>query len=156
MVDIGEKAPHFVLYDTNKDLMALSDYRGKPLIILFFPMAFSGTCTDEMNKMQDMIKDIASLDAQVIGISVDSVHVLEEFKKKNGYEFDFLSDFNKDITRSYGVLCTDFTYGMKGVPQRAVFILDYDGKLVYKEVLDDAGNLPNFEQIQNTLKVLKK
>lgn len=156
MVELGDKAPHFTLYDSDEEMRSLSDFSGKPLIILFFPLAFSSVCTEEMNKMQGMISDINSLDAQVIGISVDSIYTLAEFKKKYGYEFPLLSDYNKDVSRSYGALCAEYAYGMKGVTKRASFVADSKLKIAYKEILENPDNLPNFENIQATLKKLKK
>lgn len=156
MVEIGNIAPQFTLYNTQKEVETLSDYEGKAVIILFFPMAFSAECTDEMNKVQEMISDINELDADVIGISVDSPYVLEEFKKKNGYEFPLLSDYNSEVSRAYGALHAEFAFGMKNVSKRAVFVVSPERKIAYKEVLDDPSNLPNFEKIQDTLKSFKK
>ncbi len=155
MVDIGERAPQFSLYDTEKQLRSLGDFEGEPVVLLFFPCAFSDVCTDEMNQMQKMIQDINSLDAQVIGISTDSVHTLAEFKKKYGYDFPFLSDYNKDVSRAYGVLDNNFTYGMHGVSRRAVFVLNAEGYIVYEEIMDDQSILPSFEGIQASLKKIK-
>lgn len=155
MVEIGERAPHFTLYDTDGKLWSLEEFKGDALIILFFPCAFSQYCTQEMNEMQNLLEDIVRLNAEVIGISTDSVFTLAEFKRKHKYKFPFLSDYNKDTARAYGVLYAEFHYGMKGVSQRAVFVLDGQDRVVHKEVMEDPAELPNFEKIQIALKKTK-
>lgn len=155
MVEVGEKAPHFALYDTEGSLRMRSDFKDESLILLFFPLAFSEVCTQEMNRMQELIKDINSLDARVVGISTDSVYALAEFKKRYKYEFDFLSDYNKETSRAYGALYSEFVYGMKGVSRRAVFVMDPKGVIIHEEIMDDPGELPNFEAIQTSLKQVK-
>jgi peroxiredoxin len=91
-----------------------------------------------------------SLDANVIGISVDSFFTLKAFKQMNNIPFPLLSDFNKSVSKEYGVLNNDF-YGMVGVAKRAAFVIDKDMKILYQEVMDDAGNMPDFNAIHNAL-----
>lgn len=150
----GEKAPDFSLYSSEKEKVSLSDYRGKNVVILFFPLAFTGVCTAELCSVRDEIKDYESLDAEVLGISIDTVMVLDKFKQEQGYNFKLLSDFNKEVCRSYDSYYDEFVLGMRGVAKRSAFVIDKDGVIQYAEVLDNAGEQPDFEAVKNTLKDL--
>lgn len=152
MTDI--EAPDFALLDTEGERVRLSDYRGdKNVVLLFFPLAFTSTCTAEMCTMRDNMKMYKALDAKVIAISVDSFFTLKEFKKSENLNFTLLSDFNKNVSRQYNVLYDDF-YGMEGVSKRAAFVIDKKGTIVYSEVLGDAGQVPYFDAIQQSLSEL--
>jgi peroxiredoxin len=147
----GKRAPNFTLQNTEGEHVTLSEIIGSDnIILLFFPLAFSPTCTDEMCKMRDDMKLYRSLNAKIIGISVDSFFTLKEFKRAKNLNFTLLSDFNKGASRKYHVLYDEF-FGMKGVSKRAVFIINEEGSIVYEEVLDNAGNLPDFASIQEVL-----
>ena len=149
--EINSKAPNFTLQNTKGDKVTLSDFQGRAnVVLLFFPVAFSSTCTKELCTARDNMKFYDSLDAQVIGISVDSFFCLREFKKSENLNFTLLSDFNKEISAEYNVLYDDF-YGMKGVSKRASFVIDKQGNIQFKEILEDASELPNFKQIQKVL-----
>jgi len=148
---IGDKAPDFVLFDTNKQQVKLSDYRGKKVVLLFFPFAFSSVCTAELCGVRDNFAQYEGLGAQPIGISVDSLYTLARFRKDEMLTFPLLSDFNKHVSASYGVLYDTFNYGMKGVSKRAAFVIDAPGVIRHIEILDDAGQQPNFETIQKVL-----
>ena len=150
----GDKAPEFNLFSTEKNEVKLSDYKGKNLVILFFPLAFTGVCTTELCNIRDNYNKYESLDAEVIGISVDSLFVLEQFKKAENYNFKLLSDFNKEASRSYGALYDQFVLGMKGVSKRSAFVVDKDGIIQYAEVLEDAGEQPDYSAIQESLEAL--
>lgn len=154
MLSIGDKAPDFSLYSTEKKEVALEDYRGKNLVILFFPLAFTGVCTAELCSVRDNYSKYESLDAEVIGISVDSLFTLEQFKQAENYNFTLLSDFNKEASRSYGSLYDQFVLGMKGVSKRSAFVVDKTGIIKYVEVLEDAGKQPNFTAIEEALQNL--
>ena len=148
---IDTKAPSFTLQNTDGDSVTLSSLRGdKNVVLLFFPLAFTGTCTKELCTTRDNMKLYNSLDAEVIAISVDSFFTLDEFKKSQNLNFTLLSDFNRDAAEKYDVLYDDF-YGMQGVAKRAAFVIDKEGVIQYEEILDDASNLPNFKKIQETL-----
>ena len=148
---VGSEAPDFTLQNTEGDKVQLSDYRGKSnVVILFFPLAFSSTCTEELCTMRDNMKLYNELDASVIGISVDSFFTLDQFKKSQNLNFTLLSDFNKEVSQNYQALYDDF-YGMKGVSKRAAFVVNREGKVIYGEVLEDAGKLPDFDAIRNML-----
>lgn len=151
-LNIGDKAPEFSLQNTEGKYIRLSDYESKRnVLLLFFPLAFTSTCTAELCTTRDNLKIYESLNAEVLGISsADSFHVLKEFKKAQNLNFQLLSDFNRDAAKSYGTLYEDF-FGMKGVSKRSSFIIDKQGRIVYREILDNASNLPDFERIIKNL-----
>lgn len=146
-----KKAPHFSLYDDQKNLVSLSDFEGKTVVLLFFPLAFTGVCTKELCSVRDEFGDYQALNAQVLGISVDSLFSLAQFKEAQQLNFPLLSDFNKEMSTAYNCLYADFVLGMKGVSKRAAFVLNKDGEIIYEEILEDAGQIPNFEKIKETL-----
>jgi peroxiredoxin len=92
-----------------------------------------------------------NIDAQVLGISVDSLYTLAKFKEEQGFNFPLLSDFNKEVSKSYNALYDEFSYNMKGVSKRASFVIDRQGKIQYAQILEKAGDFPDFEAIQSTL-----
>lgn len=151
---VGDKAPNFTLRDTEKAEVSLSDYRGKNVLVLFFPLAFTGVCTDELCSIRDEKAEYDDLNVDVLAISVDSIFTLGKFKEEQKYNFPLLSDFNKDVARAYGSLYEDFVLGMKGVAKRSAFLVDLNGTIRYSEVLESAGDLPNFDKIKETLKTL--
>jgi len=151
IINKGDKAPNFTLRDTQKQEVSLSDYEGKKLVILFFPLAFTGLCTEELCGVRDDSEEYNNLDAEIVGISVDSLFVLERFKAENNYNFTLLSDFNKEASRAYGTLYENFVLDMKGVSKRAAFVVDQKGTIRYAEVLENAGELPNFKAIKEVL-----
>lgn len=153
-VKVGEKAPEFTLHNTEKKEVSLSDYRGKNVVLLFFPLAFTSVCTDELCHMRDNLSAYEKLDAEVLAVSVDSPFTLEKFREEQNLNFSLLSDFNKEVSRNYGALYEDFVFGMKGVSKRSAFVIDKEGQVRYAEVLDNAGDLPNFEAVKETLGAL--
>ena len=150
-VQVNDKAPAFTLFSDAKSEVSLADYEGRNLLVLFFPLAFTGVCTEELCSMRDALADYNNMETDVVGISVDSVFTLEKFKQAEGLNFPLLSDFNKDVSRQYGALYEDFVLGMRGVSKRSAFIIDKEGTIRYAEVLDNAGDLPNFVAIKETL-----
>lgn len=146
----GDHAPDFTLKNTEGHDVSLSDFKGKKVLLLFFPLAFSSVCTAELCEVRDQFKQYEQAEAQVLGISVDSFFTLKEFKQAQNLNFQLLSDFNKEAATAYSCLYDDF-YGMKGVSKRAAFIVDEQGKLAYAEVLEQASDLPDFKQIQQVL-----
>ena len=153
-IQVGQVAPEFTLFNTEKDKISLADYKGKNVLILFFPLAFTGVCTNEMCSMRDSLAEYNNIDTEVIGISVDSLFVLGKFKKDNELNFQFLSDFNKEVAKSYGCLYETFVFDMQGVAKRSAFLVDKEGVIRYAEVLEVAGDLPNFNAIQDCIKSL--
>lgn len=147
----GDKAPNFKLYDSDKNEVTLDQFKGKKVVLLFFPLAFTGVCTKEMCTTSEGLDEYQKLDAQVLGISVDSFATLAKFKADNGIQFPLLSDFNREAARAYDCLYDEFVLGMRGVAKRSAFVIDRDGVVRYAEVLENAGDLPNFEAIKKTL-----
>jgi peroxiredoxin len=151
---IGDAAPDFTLRDSDKQEVALHDYKGKNVVILFFPLAFTGTCTTELCSLRDNMNIYNGLNASVLAISVDSLFTLEKFKAEQGYNFPLLSDFNKEVSTAYGSLYENFVLDMKGVSKRSAFVVDKEGVIRYTEILEDATRIPDFDAIQNVLKTL--
>lgn len=152
VLKIGDQAPAFSLYNTEKKQISLADFAGKNLVILFFPLAFTGVCTAELCNTRDNISVYQNVNAEVVAISVDSLFALEQFKNQQNLNFDLLSDFNKETAQAYGSFYENFVLGMNGVAKRSAFVVNPEGKIIYAEVLEDAGQQPNFEAIQAVLK----
>lgn len=150
----GQEAPDFTLYNTEKQKVTLSDYRGKNVLLLFFPQAFTSTCTKELCSTRDNIALYDQANAQVFGISVDSVFTLARYKEDQRLNFPLLSDFNKEASAEYGTLYDTFVLDMKGVSKRSAFVIDKTGIVRYAEVLETASDLPDFAAIQRTLSSL--
>ncbi len=153
-ISIGQSAPDFTLYNTEKNKVSLADFRNKNVVILFFPLAFTGVCTNELCSMRDNLAAYNGMNAEVIGISVDSLFTRDRFKKEHNLNFTLLSDFNKEAAAAYGCLYDSFVFDMLGVAKRSAFVVDGQGNIQYVEVLESAGDLPNFEAIQACLKSL--
>jgi len=150
-VQVGDKSPAFTLVSDEKKEVSLSDFQGQNVVLLFFPLAFTSVCTTELCTIRDDFSSYQDLNAQVLAISVDSPFTLEKFKAEQSLNFPLLSDFNKDVSRAYGALYDDFVMGMKGVSKRAAFVVDGSGTVRYAEVLDNAGDLPNFTSVKSAL-----
>ncbi|MES2779455.1 MAG: redoxin domain-containing protein [Bacteroidota bacterium] len=148
----GDQAPAFKLFNTFKKEVSLEDFKGKNLIVHFFPQAFTGVCTTQLCTVRDAITMYKNDKADVVAISVDSVFTLIKFREDQNLQFDLLSDFNKETSTTYGALHDVFTaFGMKGVSKRAAFVIDATGVIQYAEVLESPGDLPNFAAINETL-----
>lgn len=154
-IQLGELAPSFTLVNAETKEVSLSSYQGKNVVILFFPLAFTGVCTTELCDMRDNLQVYSKLNAEILAISVDSPFTLAKFKAEQNLPFELLSDFNKTTAEAYGALYQDFVLGMKGVAKRSAFVVDKDGVIRYAEVLESAGDLPNFTAIQKTLQGLQ-
>lgn len=152
---IGDTAPEFSLYDSDRTLVHLSDYRGQNVLLLFFPFAFTSTCTQQLCGTRDDLTTFQDLDTKVFGISADSLHALARYKEELGLNFTLLSDFNKETIRAYDAVYETYKYGMKGVPKRAAFLIDAMGKIRYAEVLEDAGKIPDYDAIKNAIRTLQ-
>ena len=150
-LNIGDTAPSFNLFDTEKNPVKLEDYNGKNLVVLFFPAAFTSVCTTELCSMRDNIGDYNTLNTDVVAISVDTPFTLGKFKEEQNLNFPLLSDFNKEVSKAYGAQYDEFVLGLKGVAKRSAFVIDPEGKVKYAEVLDDATQLPDFQAVKATL-----
>lgn len=153
-IKIGQNAPSFTLHNSDKNKVSLADYKGKNVLLLFFPQSFTGVCTAELCNLRDNIAIYNNANAQVFGISVDSVFTLAKFKEEQNLNFPLLSDFNKETSTAYDTIYTDWILDMKGVSKRSAFVIDKEGIIRYAEVLESAGDQPNFEAIQQTLSTL--
>jgi peroxiredoxin len=151
---VGDKAPDFTLINTETKEVSLSDYKDKNVVLLFFPLAFTGVCTTELCEMRDNIATYDDLDAEIIAVSVDSPFTLAKFKEEQKLPFPLLSDFNKTTSEAYGSIYHDFVLGMKGVSKRSAFVIDKKGMIQHAEVLEDAGKIPDFKAAQSALAAL--
>ena len=152
-VAVGSKAPDFTLPNQDREPVTLSQLRGKPVVLAFFPAAFSSVCTKEMCTFRDSMAELGKANAQVFGISVDTFFALKAFRDHEKLTFPLLSDFNKQAIRDYGVFNEDMI-GLKGIAKRAVFVLDRDGVVRHREVLEDARNEPDYEKVFSVLAAL--
>jgi glutaredoxin-dependent peroxiredoxin len=150
-LQVGKKAPDFALFSDEKKEVKLSDFRGKNVVLNFFPAAFTGVCTAQMCDARDNFQKYESMNAQILGISVDSPFTLAKFKEANSFTFPLLSDFNKKIIKKYGLTFEKFPLGMKLVAARAVVVLDKKGIVKYIEVLENPGNPPNFVALREAV-----
>jgi peroxiredoxin len=153
-IQTGQQAPDFTLYDSDKQKVTLSSLRDGNVLLLFFPQAFTGTCTKELCSTRDNIALYNEANARVLGISVDSVFTLAKYKEDQHLNFPLLSDFNKEVSTSYGALYDTFAFDMKGVSKRSAFVIDNNGIVRYAEVLEKATDLPDFAAIQKVLQEL--
>lgn len=150
-VKAGDKAPTFTLVSDTLKEVSLSDYAGKNVVLLFFPMAFTSVCTEELCMMRDDIATYNNLDADILAVSVDSPFTLGRFKADQSLNFPLLSDFNKEVSRNYGTLYEEFVLGLRGVSKRSAFVIDKEGTVSYAEVLENAGEVPDFAAIRKAL-----
>jgi peroxiredoxin len=153
-VDVGSTAPDFTLTNQDRQPVALSAQRGKPVVLAFFPAAFSSVCAKELCTFRDSIARLGKADAQVYGISVDTFFTLKAFHDHEKLSFPLLSDFNKQVKRDSGVFNEDMI-GLKGIAKRAVFVIDKNGIVRHREVLDDARNEPNYDAVFASLEGLR-
>ncbi len=147
-IQVGQTAPDFTLYDSEKKQRTLSEFRGQNVLLLFFPLAFTSVCTKELCSVRDNLSVYNNANVIVLGISVDSLQTLARFKEDQRLNFTLLSDFNKEVSTAYDCIYEIFGHNMRGVSKRAAFLIDKNGKVKYAEVLENAGQVPDFESIQ--------
>ena len=159
---VGTKAPDFSLSSKTADgpkQIKLSDNFGKTnTLLLFFPMAFTGTCTTEMCSLTPELPNYSGMNAAVYGISGDNPFAQEAWAKKENIGVPLLSDYEHKVAKQYDVMYDSFlppNLGMGGVPKRSAFIVDREGVIQYAESNDDARELPNFDKIKAKLGELK-
>jgi peroxiredoxin len=155
VVDVGSQAPDFTLTSHERQPVTLSQQRGRPVVLAFFPAAFSSVRTKELCTLRDSLAMLNRANAQVFGISVDTPFALKAFHDDQKLTFPLLSDFNKQVIRDYGVFNEDMI-GLKGIAKRAGFVLDKEGTVRHREVLDDARNEPNDQAVYDALASLAK
>lgn len=157
MVDVGQKAPDFVLYDADRKERRLSDFlvQGHKTILAFYPGAFTSVCTTELCTFRDMFDELKKMNGILVAISVNDPFANKAFAEKYGLTFPLLSDFNREVVTKYGVVWKDLA-GVKGynTANRAIFVLDDKGIIRYKWVAPNPGNLPNFEEVKKALQLL--
>ncbi len=154
-VAVGDNAPDFTLVDTDKKPRSLKEFQGKNILLAFFPGAFSGVCTKEMCTLRESMTRFNELNAQVIGISVDSPYANKAFASQNNLLFPLLSDYNRTVLKSYGVVHEGFG-GLTGytAAKRSVFVLDKGGVVRYAWVSDNPGVEPNYDEVTKVLSTL--
>ncbi|HVH28503.1 MAG TPA: peroxiredoxin [Vicinamibacterales bacterium] len=152
-VEVGSTAPDFTLPNQDREPVTLSTQRGRPVVLAFFPAAFSSVCQKELCTFRDSLAQLNKVNAQVYGISVDTFFALKAFADQQHLPFPLLSDFNKQVIREYGVFNEDMI-GLKGIAKRAVFVLDKAGIVRYREVLEDGRLEPDYQQIYGSVAAL--
>ena len=153
-LQVGDRAPEFALLDAfGDDPVTLSQHRGEPLVLMFVPLAFSGTCTEELCHVGEHWKQWGALGAAVYAISIDSPFSNQQWRKEMDIPFPILSDFNKNAASAYGVLQEDF-FGLQGVAKRSVFVVDGEGRIRYAWVSDNPGVLPPFAEVVGAVQAL--
>ena len=154
-IQVGDQAPDFSLpFEPSPARVTLSSFRGqRPVVLLFYPLAFSSVCTDEVCGMAEALPSWEGLDAQVLGISVDSPFVAQRFARETGAGFPLLSDFNREAVDAYGVAYQDF-FGLRGVAKRSVFVVDREGIVRYAWVTEDADVLPDPRAVRQAVEAL--
>lgn len=150
-VEVGTQAPDFTLPNQEMKPVTLSEQlkRG-PVVLAFFPAAFSGTCTAEMCTFRDSASELNAVNAVVVGVSVDTFFALKAWSDAQSLNFSLLSDFNKDVIRQYGVVNPDMI-GLKNIAKRSTFVIDRGGIVRYREVLEDARNEPDYAKVKQAL-----
>jgi len=146
-LDVGTPAPDFTLMNQDREPVTLGTHRGQTVILAFFPAAFSSVCTTELCTFRDRLAALntaSQADVRVFGISVDTFFTLKAFHTAQGLSFPLLSDFNKDVIRAYDVYNPDMI-GLHGIAKRAVFVVDGQGIIRHREVLEDARLEPNYD-----------
>ena len=153
---VGDKAPDFKLisfsHSNEPKEVSLSSFSGKSnVVLLFFPQAFTGTCTDEMCSVSDNFDNFSNPNTEVFGISVDGTFVQKAFAKEKNIKFPLLSDFNKTTIKSYDVVQENFVHGMNNVSKRAVFLVDKEGVIKYTEITENPGVQINYEKLKEAI-----
>ena len=148
MPEVGDKAPDFKLYDQDFNQVSLKELlaKNKPVILVFFPAAFSPVCTNEMCAFRDRMALLEKANAVVVGISVDSPWTLKEFKEKNRLPFPLLCDYNREVIEKYGIVQEEIL-GLKRLAKRSVFIIKPDGTIAWKWISDDPRVEPDYEEV---------
>ena len=152
-VEVGAKAPDFTLPNQDRENVTLSDeLKNGPVVLAFFPAAFSSVCQNEMCTFRDSASELGNT-GRVLGVSTDTFFALKAWGDQHKLNFPLLSDYNKDVIRKYGVVNPDMI-GLKDIAKRAVFVIDKDGVVRHREVLDDARNEPDYNKIKQAIAAL--
>ena len=149
---LNTPAPLFTLYNTQRKQVTLSELRGAKVILLFFPAAFTSTCTKELCSVRDDLQYYDNLNVVVFGISTDALFSLARYKEEQQLNFELISDYNKEVCGLYNCRYEDYSYGMKGVARRGAFVIDENGIIIYEEILESDDDIPDFRKIKEALK----
>jgi peroxiredoxin len=144
---VGDQAPDFTLQDANRKPVSLHDFAGRTVVLAFFPAAFSNTCTAEMGVMRDSLSQFGHANAQVLGISVYLPFSLKQFKQMQHINFPLLSDFDRQVIETYGVVDRNFSGFTGGVARRAVFVVDGSGRIAWEWIADEPGQQPDYARV---------
>jgi peroxiredoxin len=151
---VGDKAPDFALYDYDRKMRHMSEFlaKGHRTIIAFFPGAFTGVCDKEMCTFRDMFGELENLNGKLVGISVDAPFAQKAFAEKYELTFPLLCDFGRETIQKYGVVWKNLG-GVEGYnsANRAIFVVDDSGKVLFKWVAENPGVLPDFDAVKKAL-----
>jgi len=151
--EVGSKAPDFMLPDPALNMKSLQDFRGKKVVLAFFPAAMSPVCTKEMCSFRDSFGEISQAGAQVVAISIDGPFANKQFTEMHGLNFPVLSDYARDAVRKYGVVMPDLLHVKQyNAAKRSVFVIDPSGVVKYKWVSDNPLIEPNYDEIKQVIK----
>ncbi len=154
-VEVGQRAPEVTLVNYDRKAVKTSDLRGKPTVLAFFPGAFTGVCTKEMCTFRDGLASLGTLNAQVVGISVDMPYSQKAFADQHTLTFPLLSDYNREAVRAFDVQDPNFAGGLlPGVAMRSVFVLDRDGVVRFKWVAPTQGTEPDYAAVEAAVRAL--
>lgn len=154
--EVGQQAPDVTLVNYDRKPVKLSELRGKPTVLLFFPAAYTGTCTKEMCTFRDAMAGYGTLNAQVVGISVDMPYSQKAWADSHGLNFPLMSDYNRQAVRAFGVEDPNFAGGtLPGVAMRSAFVLDRQGVIRYRWVADKQGTEPDYAAVEAAVRALR-
>lgn len=152
-VEVGQRIPDVTLVNQERKPVKLSEFLGKPLVLAFFPGAFTGVCTKEACALRDSLEMFNGLNARVLGISIDSPFAQQAFADQHKLNFTMLSDFNRNAVKAFGIEDPNFAGGqLPGVAKRSVFVLDKDGRVSYRWVSDNPGVEPNYDEVTEAIR----
>jgi len=153
---VGKKAPDFTLVDTERKSRSLAEFKGKKLILAFYPAAFTGVCTKEMCTLRDSLGELGNLGAAVVGVSVDTPFANKAFADQHKIPFPLLSDYARQAIAAYGVQFPNLA-GLTGytAAKRSVFVLDREGVIRYMWVSDDPTKEPNYDEVKKAVQQIK-
>lgn len=156
-VEVGQRIPDVSVVNAERKAVKLSEFLGAPLVLAFFPGAFTGVCTKEMCTFRDSLEKFNGLNAKVVGISVDSPYAQKAFADQHKLNFTLLSDFNRNAVKAFGIEDPNFAGGqLPGVAKRSVFVLDKDGKVRYRWVSDNPGVEPNYDEVGEAVRKIAR
>jgi peroxiredoxin len=154
--EIGQKAPDFSLTDYDGNQKTLNDFKGKNLVLAFYPAAFTGVCTKEMCTFQDSLSQFNNLNVEVLGVSTDKAATNQDFAAKNGVTFPLMSDEARETIKNYDIQFENFGTQGNTVAKRSVFVIDGNGDLQYQWIADNPGQEPNYDEVLKAVEGLKK